>query len=103
MNSANAQEIARQIGAFASSHGCLRVLCDYSRTRIADSILGLYENPVRMEKSGLPRTLKIAVYYRRDEQKHRFWETVFRNRGYMLRAFRDRNDAVRWLLDRYRY
>lgn len=28
-----------------------------------------------------------------------FWETIGRNRGFMVRVFRDRNTAIEWLLD----
>ncbi len=103
MNSKNAQQVARRIREFASKHGCDRVLLDYVQTHITDSILSIYENPSRMEKEGLTRAMRLAVCYEQDGQKHRFWETVFRNRGYMARAFKNEDDALQWLMDAERY
>ena len=99
----NVLQITRRIREFASKYDCTRVLCDYVQTRVAASILSIYENPACMEKEGLTRNMRFAVWYERDEKKHRFWETVLRNRGYMARGFRSRQDAVRWLLDARRY
>jgi hypothetical protein len=103
MNSNNAQQIARRISEFASKHDCCRVLFDYVQTHITDSILSIYETPPCMEKEGLTQAMRLAVCYERDEQKHRFWETVFRNRGYMARVFEKEDDALQWLMDAERY
>ena len=103
LNSKNARHIARKISEFASKHRCSRVFFDYSQTHLTDSILSIYENPPYMEREGLTRAMRLAVRYERDEQKHRFWETVFRNRGYMARVFNNEDDALQWLMDATRY
>ena len=103
MNSDNARQVARRVCEFAAKHDCYRVLFDYVLTYFTDSILSIYENPSRMEQEGLTRTMRLAVCYEQDEQKHRFWETVFRNRGYMARVFNNEDDALQWLMDGKQY
>ena len=103
MNSDNAQQVARRISELVLQHRCYRVLFDYVKTHITDSILTIYETPPCMEKEGLTRAMRLAVCYEKDEQKHRFWETVFRNRGYMARVFEKEDDALQWLMDAERY
>lgn len=103
MTPQNMARLARQISALAESHGYQKVLLDHTRSRIDASMMEIYEDPVRMEKTGLSRALKLAVCYESDAEKLRFWETVSRNRGYMARIFRTRSRALRWLADEQPY
>ncbi len=96
-------DILRRCAAKAMDARCLRIFCDYSMARAAGSVLDIHEKAGCLEQAGIPRAMRIALFYDQDEQKHRFWETVTRNRGYMVRVFKDKTAAIEWLIDSARY
>jgi hypothetical protein len=89
--------VAYQVLKLAAENNCSRILCDYTETRFVESILGIYENPVRNRSIGFPLTIRVATIYATDEREHLFWETVSRNRGYDFRVFKSRKEALEWL------
>jgi hypothetical protein len=99
LNGKSSRHLARRFREAARSSGWQRILCDCKATRFTESVIGIYEAPDRLQMEKVPRGLRIAVIYEKDEQKHRFWETVVRNRGFMARVFRNPEDAAKWLND----
>ena len=103
LNGKSNLHLAKHFSSAALKSNCNLVLCDLTAARLTDSVLGIYEYPARLQQQGVSRALRIAVVYENDEQKHRFWETVSRNRGFMTRVFRDTQEALDWLTDPSRY
>ena len=97
LTSENMINVASQVLKMAAENKCNRVLCDYTKARFVESILGIYENPVRNRSIGFPITIRLATIYATDEREHLFWETVSRNRGFDFRVFKNREEASEWL------
>ena len=81
-------------------HEVKRGLIDCSEQTETGSIPELYELPNLYDDEGLSRDLRIAfVEPARSELRHLavFYETVCLNRGWQVRRFVSRGDAVDWL------
>ncbi len=77
---------------------CNKVLNDLSRASVNISITDLYRMPSLAREIGIPRKVKRALLVRKVDQTIRFLETVFMNRGNMIRVFRNREEALKWLI-----
>jgi hypothetical protein len=99
LNERSSLHLARQFREAVLGCGWQRLVCDCRSARFSESVIGIYESSDRLQRERVPRGLRIAVIYENDEQKHRFWETVVRNRGFMARVFRTPKEATDWLID----
>ena len=82
-------------------HGCPYLLIDYGDAVVAVSNHAIFEFMSGLEKIGLNSSMTIAVVYSRDEDHHRFAETVARNRGwYGLRYFDEYGAAGDWIREK---
>ncbi len=98
LNGKSSRHLAKCFSEATRRSGWQRILVDCRSIRFTESVIGIYEASDRLQQEGVPRALRIALIYENDEQKHRFWETVVRNRGFMARVFRSPNDAAGWLV-----
>ena len=77
------------------------ILVDDTKLDTPAKISALVSLPDLWESLGAPRTNRLAVLLSEDESLHedfRFFESVCRNRGWYIRVFNKREDAIEWLL-----
>lgn len=91
---------AREALRLSLEHGVLRCLIDNSALHNQVGTTDLYTLPEFYESIGIPKTIKAAVLV--SEQTPRiddiaFFETVCRNRGYDVKLFTSRDEALAWL------
>ncbi len=92
-------ELAQKAIDIASKHQCSKILCDFTEMKVTASTLKIYEYPSHAIQMGVPRHLKVAVVYSIDEENHKFWETVTRNAGFLVRVFALQDEAIKWPAD----
>lgn len=86
----------------AREHRVARFLADCSGLQGGHSILDLYGMATMLEAKGVPPGVREAVILPQlnaPADDVRFWETVCQNRGYAVRVFSRREDALDWLGD----
>ena len=81
----------------AVSHSCFRFLVDYRQADMQLGLIDLYERPSYYEEAGMPRSARIAILFAPGTKDTEFVETVTSNRGYAVKTFADRHEAVAWL------
>jgi hypothetical protein len=80
------------------SRGIRKVLLDVSKVPIVAGAVEQYQLAYDVAVSEKhPRDLKVAILAALDDHSHDFVETVFRNAGYNVALYRDRNAAMEWL------
>jgi hypothetical protein len=75
--------------------GC--VLFDFEAAQANGYFTETVRHAERAEKLGLSRDLRLAFYGPHIRDTVEFMATVATNRGYVARAFQDREEALRWL------
>ncbi len=86
----------------SSETGIQRYLVDASGASSRISLLTYFELPKLFLSLGLSRTSRIAVLSSRSQQgreRARFFEHVCRNRGWQVRMFYHRLEALEWLVE----
>lgn len=84
----------------ASPIGSDLVIIDHRKAIISISVIETFERPYHFEKSGIPRNAKIAMIYSKEtSSEFSFLETVFVNRGFQLKVFKNIEQAESWLLE----
>lgn len=87
------------------THKVVRLLGDCRELEGGHSVVDLYYLAETMLASGLPVDLKEAVLLpvaagtAGMAENVKFWETACFNRGFCVRVFENRNDAVAWLME----
>jgi hypothetical protein len=84
----------------AAENGVNRYLVDCTHLAQSRSVLDIYSIGGLYVDLDIPRGSKQAVILstNKENQKNtRFYETVARNRGYDVRVFQDRYEALAWL------
>jgi SpoIIAA-like len=81
----------------AVSHSCFRFLVDYRQADLQLGLIDLYERPSYYEEAGMPHSARIAILFAPGTKDTEFVETVTSNRGYAVKTFADRDEAVDWL------
>jgi len=94
------KEATNKVIALSKSYKTNRVLIDDSKLEIAVSTAEIYKLPLFYEdvnanrRSRMALILPTAPQAREDVQ---FYETVCRNRGWFIKAFNGRQEAIDWL------
>lgn len=86
--------------AMAVRTGVMKIMADCLGLTGGHGIMDLFELISRFDSMGIPRTIKEAVLLPNIPSMQKdvsFYETACLNRGYNVRVFHDRADAVRWL------
>ena len=79
----------------------IRILTDCSRMEDGHSIVDLLENMMQLVAEDLILNLREAVItgpHPSAAANVRFWETAGQNRGMNVKLFKDRSEALVWLL-----
>jgi hypothetical protein len=87
--------------ALGKEHGDADALVDATEAKLEVSIFDLFDLPDRQYVAqDMKRKIRIAVIPPRrpeDQEAARFYETACFNRGWQVRLFPDRDDAIEWL------
>ena len=82
--------------------GNARVLADLRALAGGHSVSDLFGLVVYLERLGLPAGFREALLVRPGDEgpapEIRFWEDACRNRGFLVRIFTDRAEAIAWLV-----
>ncbi len=85
---------------FNSEKRCLLVLTDLREMKVTPSILNVYDSINMFEKMGIDTRTSEALIIPRNkfvEDNVKFYENACQNRGYNVRIFYNREDAITWL------
>ena len=96
------REVVKSVLDLVSKQGTKRLLVDCSHLVHSNTVFDIYELPIYYESVKLDRGLKQAVVLpiSKDSRKNvEFYETVTRNRGYNVCVHKDRQAAIKWLLE----
>lgn len=84
----------------SSKSGVNRYLVDHTELQPSLSAVEVYEIPKIYDQLYLEKSSRIAVIASKNpnlRENTKFFETVSRNRGYMVRLFDDRQSSLKWL------
>ncbi|ASC71265.1 hypothetical protein XM38_022170 [Halomicronema hongdechloris C2206] len=101
----SADEAAREIvesHQLAVEKDCRLFFTDLSRAELQLSLVDVYGMPDTYEKMGWERRVRIAfIPPSGDEGRHlaEFYETVGVNRGWTVKIFSNKQQAVQWLIE----
>ena len=96
---------------FAAARKTLELGKEHDRHLFLGDCSNLSENPSLFDLYFLAKEISSGAYSRKLKEaillpkipafieNVNFWETIGRNRGFMVRVFRDRNTALDWLLN----
>jgi hypothetical protein len=90
--------MASDMHAETVKHDCARFLNDYRSAIISLRILDIYELPKLAVLLGTDPTARHAIVVKGETDSVRFFVTVARNRGQLVRVFTDTDKARAWLL-----
>ncbi|HMQ78438.1 MAG TPA: STAS/SEC14 domain-containing protein [Ignavibacteria bacterium] len=97
------EEFRRAIAEFIefnSRKKCLLVLTDLREMTVTPSILNVYDSINMFEKMGIDNRTSEALILPENkfiEKNIKFYENACLNRGYNVRIFYNREDAIAWL------
>ena len=77
-------------------------LSDCSQLVSLAKTIEIYDMPAMFKRVGLPRTSRIALLMAKDaatKKYIRFFETVCYNRGWHVKIFNHKDEAIVWLLE----
>lgn len=83
--------------AMAGIHQTRNLLIDLRGARVPVNALAIYNLPPALEYIGLTRLYTIALVMDNRGREYKFYETVFRNRGFRVQMFTDYEKARNWL------
>ena len=85
---------------FNKDKNCLLVLTDLTEMKVTPSILNVYNSINTFEKMGIDNSTCEALILEQNkfvESSIKFYENACQNRGYNVRIFYNRDDAIQWL------
>jgi len=95
------QESTSKAIAIGKEHGDADALVDAAEVELAVSLFDLLDLPDRQYvEEGMNRRIRVAVVPPRllkDKKDAQFYETACLNRGWQVRLFPNRDDAIEWL------
>ncbi len=94
-------KMAQAITSAMRSNRSTRALVDHSDLEtVTGHIVDIYERPRIFKIIGVLWGIKIAEVVKPEHQEHfKFLETVCINQGYRFSIFREKDQALKWLLD----
>jgi hypothetical protein len=99
--SQESRESASKAIALGKEHGDADALVDATQAKLAVSIFDLFDLPNRQYvEEDMKHKIRVAVVPPRqpeDQEAARFYETACYNRGWQVRLFPNRDDAIEWL------
>jgi hypothetical protein len=91
------REYAAEMAKTASKHDCKCLINDMREAEIKWSTVDLYNLPNLLDSEGITRSWKRAILFTEISENARFFETAARNKGYRVKIFTDRDEAMGWL------
>ena len=98
MDNSTFPEAAKTLWDELDKHKCDRALIDHLDFTISDSVIEIYDRPKELIDVSGGRRLKMAGLVKEMDTNYRFIENIYVNRGFNVRIFTDREDAMRWLI-----
>jgi len=89
--------LAAEVKQLIHDNSCIHILSDFRHAHLTDSLANTYKMPDVALNSGICRNIKRALVVKEIEQNFRFLETVFVNRGNVVKLFDNLNEARNWL------
>ena len=89
-------EVANMFCDELKEHNCYKALIDYRASIFKASILGIYNRPAIASEAGVTTRVKMAFLVKSIDDNHRFLETVYLNRGFIVKLFTNSEDAMLW-------
>jgi hypothetical protein len=100
---AESRESTSRAIALGKEHGDANALVDATEAELAISIVDLLDLPdTQYNAQDMSRKIRVAVLPPRkpeSEEDARFYETACLNRGWQVRLFTSRDDAIEWLTE----
>ena len=91
------REMTLELRDAVRQHQFKRVLLDYTEAVPGLQLYETFERPKVLQELHFPVEVKVAVLYRTLNEDTQFLENVYRNKGFPVRVFSDRNLALGWL------
>lgn len=89
--------LATEVKQLIHDSSCIHILTDFRHAELTDSPTNTYKMPDSALNSGICRSIKRALVVKKIEQNFRFLETVFVNRGNVVKLFDNMDEAGEWL------
>lgn len=84
---------------FSETTHCQRFLLEYIQAQIIAHTIDSYEaGTMPIDPDHKMTAIKIALLFTGDMTEHKFMENVAFNRGYQVRVFDNRDEAMAWLI-----
>jgi len=97
-NVENAAQAGKAVNALAKSKGIRLFLVDSRQVVVLDTVSESLNFMSNLDEIGFHKTDTIAVLYAHQDEKHLFAEDVGINRGFNIRYFTKKGEAMDWLL-----
>jgi len=95
------KEVTSAAIALLKKKGVLGAFLDLTGLELMAPIIDVYDLPDKQyDQEGLDRNVRMAMVLpvsHSAKQAAEFYETVCVNRGWLVRSFPERNDAIEWL------
>lgn len=92
------EPVAEKVCRCLSKNNCSHVLTDLRDAELTDPPAYTYNMPATALKTGIPRRTRRALVVEKITEDFEFLETVFQNKGNIVRLFNDMDEAKEWLL-----
>lgn len=92
------KKMALKVAELVAQHDCTLILNDLREAKITENTLNIYKMPTAAKNSGIRRQYRRALVVHEPSGDFQFIETVFRNRGNLVKLFTEFDAAVHWLL-----
>ena len=89
--------IVSEQSKLAKEKDCAKFLTDLSETEVLLDTMDLFETPSIYAKLELPQWGRKAIVYSKDHSQKEFFLNVLSNRGWMVRVFKNLEEAKEWL------
>lgn len=91
------QNMAKSVAKTMQETGCKRVLNDLRNATVAQLALDIYNMPAAARDSGIQVQIRRALVVGDKASEFYFLETMFINRGHIVKIFANVRAAITWL------
>lgn len=89
----------KEVRSLLTKHNSNTILNDMREAKLVESTTGTFNMPGIASKYGIKRSIKRAIVVSAISPEFKFFETVFRNQGNIVRVFDQMVEARKWLFD----
>ena len=96
LNSDTVADIVEQAVVVARKNNSQKFLYDFTKMKIQETTVGIYNTPSRVSEVGVKSSDRIAILYNpaaADAADFQFFETVAQNKGFTVSLFEDEAEA----------